>query len=120
MVTQGIVAELHAEPLRGLHEGDLGPPIPAPRGDGGKPSRKLEEVRDGPLQEVSLQLVTRVINNHDRRVGHKRGVLRVVHGKDSGVPVEGRGGIIALRTTGRSSWSMNAYLQNKNCALLYI
>lgn len=65
---------------------NLGPPIPASSSNRGVTPGELEEVRDGPLQEVSLQLVTRVVDDHDRGISNKGSRRRVVHREDSGIP----------------------------------
>lgn len=65
---------------------DLRPPIPASSSHGGVTPGELEEVRNGPLQEVSLELVTRVVDDHDGGVSDKGGRRRVVHGEDGGIP----------------------------------
>lgn len=50
---------------------------------------KLEEVRHCPLQEVSLQLVPRVVYDHDGGVRGERGHARVIDGENRGVPGNG-------------------------------
>lgn len=66
---------------------NLGPPIPPSSSNSGVAPGELEEVRDGPLQEGSLQLVTRVVDDHDRGISDKGSRRRVVDGEDSGIPV---------------------------------